>query len=165
MGWMHDTLTYMSRDPVHRKYHHDKLTFRMIYAFNESFVLPLSHDEVVHGTGSLLGKMPGDHWQQRANLRLLLGMMFAQPGKKLLFMGGEFGADREWNHDAELPWHLLASPAHEGLLRWVADLNRVYRSEPALHERDVEAGGFTWNHLSDVDSIFVIRYSISHFTI
>ena len=151
MGWMHDTLSYMSRDPVHRKYHHDKLTFRMIYAFNESFVLPLSHDEVVHGKGSLLDKMPGDRWQQRANLRLLLGMMFAQPGKKLLFMGGEFGADREWNHDAELPWHLLASPAHEGILRWVSDLNRVYRTEPALHERDVEAGGFRWNHLSDVD--------------
>jgi len=119
MGWMHDTLSYMTRDPIHRTYHHNLLTFRMIYAFMENFVLPLSHDEVVHGKGSLLGKMPGDDWQKFANLRLLYGYMYTQPGKKLLFMGGEFGQWREWNHDDSLDWHLCQYPPHAGLQRWL----------------------------------------------
>ena len=144
MGWMHDTLQYCSLDPIHRKYHHDSLTFRGLYAFTENFVLPLSHDEVVHGKGSLIGKMPSDDWQKRANLRLLLGTMCSQPGKKLLFMGGEFGQFREWNHDASLDWHLLEQPEHEGLLRFVRDLNTVYRAERALHELDCDAEGFAW---------------------
>ena len=135
MGWMHDTLDYMSKDPVHRSYHHGKLNFRMLYAFTENFVLPLSHDEVVHGKGSLIGKMPGDDWQRFANLRLLLAYMFAQPGKKLLFMGDEFGQWREWNHDTSLDWHLLDFPLHAGLQHWVADLNRLYREETALHRQ------------------------------
>jgi 1,4-alpha-glucan branching enzyme len=129
---------------VHRKFHHDKLTFRMIYAFHENFVLPLSHDEVVHGKGSLLAKMPGDEWQKFANLRLLLGYMYTQPGKKLLFMGGEIGQWREWNHEASLDWHLLEHPPHRGLQRWVRDLNTLYRGEPALHELDCEPEGFAW---------------------
>ena len=149
MGWMHDTLEYMKLDPIFRKYHHDKLTFRMLYASNENFVLPLSHDEVVHGKGSLLGKMAGDDWQRRANLRLLLGSMTAQPGKKLLFMGGEFGQTAEWAHDGSLEWHLLEYPAHRGIQRWVADLNRCYRSEPALHELDCRPEGFEWIDCSD----------------
>ncbi len=149
MGWMHDTLQYMSRDPVHRKYHHDKLTFRMIYAFHENFVLPLSHDEVVYGKGSLLGKMPGDRWQQFANLRALYGYMYAQPGKKLLFMGGEFGQPSEWTHDGSLEWDLLNDPMHQGMKRWVADLNRLYRGEAALHEMDCEPGGFEWIDCDD----------------
>jgi 1,4-alpha-glucan branching enzyme len=123
MGWMHDSLKYFSRSPIHRAWHHNQLTFRALYAFTENFVLPLSHDEVVHGKGSLLAKMPGDEWQKFANLRVLLGYMFTQPGKKLLFMGGELGMRREWNHDAELDWNLLAYPLHAGLQRWVADLN------------------------------------------
>ncbi len=151
MGWMHDTLQVMSRDPIHRRYHHNKLTFRMLYAFQENFVLPLSHDEVVHGKGSLLGKMPGDSWQRHANLRLLYAYMFAQPAKKLLFMGDEFGQWREWNHDASLDWHLLESPAHQGLLRFVSDLNRLYRSEPALHELDCDPAGFEWIDADDAD--------------
>jgi 1,4-alpha-glucan branching enzyme len=144
MGWMHDMLVYMGLDPVHRKFHHDQLTFRGLYAFTENFVLPLSHDEVVYGKGSLVGKMPGDAWQKRANLRLLLGCMYLQPGKKLLFMGGEFGQWREWNHDASLDWHLLDDPAHRGLQRWVRDLNTAYRGEPALHELDCDPAGFEW---------------------
>ncbi|MBW3533752.1 MAG: 1,4-alpha-glucan branching protein GlgB [Gemmatimonadetes bacterium] len=144
MGWMHDTLQYASRDPVHRSWHHNEITFRMVYAFNESFMLPLSHDEVVHGKGSILGKMPGDDWRKRANLRVLYGWMFAQPGKKLLFMGSEFGQNREWSHDDQLEWHLLEDARHEGLRRWVADLNRLYRSESALHELDFEPAGFEW---------------------
>jgi 1,4-alpha-glucan branching enzyme len=154
MGWMHDTLQYLSRDPVHRHYHHGEITFRMIYAFTENFVLPLSHDEVVHGKGSLLGKMPGDDWRKFANLRLLFGYMYTQPGKKLLFMGGEFGQWREWNHDASLDWHLLDEPLHAGVQRWVADLNRFYAGEPAAHRLDFEHGGFEWIDANDaVDSV------------
>jgi 1,4-alpha-glucan branching enzyme len=149
MGWMHDTLVYMSKDPIHRKYHHDQLTFRMIYAFTENFTLPLSHDEVVHGKGSLLAKMPGDDWQKFANLRLLLSYMMGQPGKKLLFMGGEIGQWKEWSHDESLEWHLLEHPPHKGLQRWVADLNRLYRTEPALHELDCDPAGFEWVDCSD----------------
>ena len=151
MGWMHDTLEYMKLDPVHRKYHHDKLTFRMLYAFSENYVLPLSHDEVVHLKGSLLTKMPGDDWQRLANLRLLFAWMWAQPGKKLLFMGGEIGQWREWNHDAELDWALLAHPAHAGLQSWVRDLNGIYAEEPALHERDFEPAGFSWIDCADFE--------------
>jgi 1,4-alpha-glucan branching enzyme len=152
MGWMHDTLEYMSQNPVFRKYHHNNLTFRMIYAFFENFTLPLSHDEVVHGKSSLLGKMPGDDWQKFANLRLLFGYMYAQSGKKLLFMGGEFGQWREWNHDTSLDWHLLGYPPHAGLQRWVGDLNRLYRSEPALYELDFDPAGFEWIDCSDFET-------------
>ena len=152
MGWMHDTLVYMSEDPIHRRFHHNKLTFRMLYAFHENFVLPLSHDEVVYGKGSLLRKMPGDEWQRFANLRLLFAYMFAQPAKKLLFMGGEFGQWDEWAHDHALDWRLLQHPSHAGLQRWVGDLNRLYRSEPALHERDVDPVGFEWIDCSDAES-------------
>jgi 1,4-alpha-glucan branching enzyme len=152
MGWMHDTLNYFATDPIHRKYHHSNLTFRRMYAFSENFVLPLSHDEVVHGKASLLSKMPGDDWQKFANLRLLLGFMYAQPGKKLLFMGGEFGQRREWNHDASLDWDLLQRPPHHGLQRWVADLNRTYRQEPALHALDCDPAGFEWVDCSDSEA-------------
>jgi len=151
MGWMHDTLAYMAHDPVHRKFHHGELTFRMIYAFNENFVLPLSHDEVVYGKGSLLQKMPGDDWQKRANLRLLLGYMYTQPGKKLLFMGGEFGQWNEWNHDGSLDWHLLEDPRHATLLRWVRDLNTAYRGVPALHALDTSPDGFAWIDCNDAE--------------
>ncbi len=151
MGWMHDTLHYVARDPVHRKHHHNELTFRMIYAFNENFVLPLSHDEVVHGKGSLLGRMPGDDWRKFANLRLLYGYMFTQPGKKLLFMGGEFGQWREWSHDRGLDWHLLEHAPHQGLQRWLRDLNTTYRAEPGLHERDCEPDGFGWIDCNDAE--------------
>ena len=151
MGWMHDTLEYMKRDPVHRRHHHGELTFGPVYAFSENFVLPLSHDEVVHGKGSLLGKMPGDDWQRFANLRLLYGYMWAYPGKKLLFMGSEFGQRSEWDHDAQLDWAALANPAHAGMQRLVGDLNRVYRSVPALHECDCEPRGFEWIDFHDSD--------------
>jgi 1,4-alpha-glucan branching enzyme len=151
MGWMHDTLEYITKDPIHRKYHHNNLTFRMLYAFFENFVLPLSHDEVTHGKGSLLGKMPGDDWQKFANLRLLLGYMYAQPGKKLLFMGGEFGQWREWIHDESLEWHLLQYLPHSGLQRWVSDLNRVYRNQPALYQVDFDSAGFEWIDCNDVE--------------
>ncbi|MBI2965625.1 MAG: 1,4-alpha-glucan branching protein GlgB [Chloroflexi bacterium] len=144
MGWMHDSLEYMAKDPVHRKYHHGSLTFRMIYAFSENFVLSLSHDEVVHGKGSLLGRMPGDDWQKLANLRLLYGYMYGQPAKKLLFMGGEFGQRAEWNHDSSLEWDLLQYEPHQGVQRWVQDLNRMYRAEPALHLLDADHAGFEW---------------------
>ncbi|MDI3340604.1 MAG: 1,4-alpha-glucan branching protein GlgB [Sphaerobacter sp.] len=144
MGWMHDTLRYLSRDPIHRRYHHHELTFRMLYAFTENFVLPLSHDEVTHGKGSLLAKMPGDEWQKCATLRLLLGYMYAQPGKKLLFMGNEFGQWQEWNHDTSLQWDLLEQPWHQGIQRWVQDLNRLYRQRPALHQLDFDPAGFVW---------------------
>ncbi len=149
MGWMHDTLEYMSRDPIHRQYHHNLLTFRMLYAFHENFVLPLSHDEVVHGKSSLIGKMPGDDWEKFANLRLLYGYMYTQPGKKLLFMGGEFGQWREWSHEESLDWHLLQYPLHAGLQRWVEDLNQLYRREPALHELDAQPSGFEWVDCND----------------
>ena len=149
MGWMHDTLEYFQENPIHRRYHHDKLTFRMLYGFTENFVLPLSHDEVVHGKGSLLGKMNGDEWQRFANLRLLLGYMYAQPGKKLLFMGGEFGQVREWAHDTSLDWNVLQYPLHRGTQMWVEQLNRVYREQPALHELDNDPAGFAWIDCSD----------------
>jgi 1,4-alpha-glucan branching enzyme len=156
MGWMHDTLAYIEHEPVHRKYHHGQLTFRMIYAFTENFVLPLSHDEVVHGKGALLAKMPGDEWQKRANLRLLLGYMYTQPGKKLLFMGGELGQWREWNHDTSIDWHLLDEPAHRMLLRWVRDLNTTYRGDPALHELDTSADGFQWIDCNDAEQSVLV---------
>jgi 1,4-alpha-glucan branching enzyme len=149
MGWMHDTLDYMSRDPVHRSYHHGRLTFRAIYAFTENFVLPLSHDEVVHGKGSLIGKMPGDDWQKFANLRALYGYMYTQPGKKLLFMGGEIAQWREWDHDRGLDWHLLEHHHHAGIRAWVRDLNYFYRSEAAAHELDFDPAGFEWLDADD----------------
>jgi len=144
MGWMHDTLDYFRHEPIHRKHHHDRITFSIWYAFSENFVLPLSHDEVVYGKGSLIGKMPGDEWQQFANLRVLFGYMWAHPGKKLLFMGGEFAQRREWTHDAALEWWVTQFPLHAGVQRFVRDANRVYRDEPALHELDFDATGFEW---------------------
>jgi len=144
MGWMHDILDYMSKDPIFRRYHHNKITFSLLYAFTENFVLPFSHDEVVYGKGSMIGKMPGDEWQKFANLRLLYGYMFGHPGKKLLFMGDEFGQWAEWNHDASLDWHVLQYPFHAGLLRWVRDLNTFYRGEPSLFEADFNPSGFEW---------------------
>jgi 1,4-alpha-glucan branching enzyme len=152
MGWMHDTLRYFQTDPIYRKYHHTDLTFRQLYANTENFVLPISHDEVVHEKGSLYGKMPGDEWQKFANLRLLLGSMWAQPGKKLLFMGCEIGQVREWNHDSSLDWHLLEQPMHEGVRRWVEDLNRFYRDESGMHELDCEPGGFEWVDANDSEA-------------
>ncbi len=152
MGWMHDTLKYTALDPVHRRFHHNEITFRMLYAFHENFVLPLSHDEVVHGKGSLLARMPGDTWQKFANLRLLLGYMFGQAGKKLLFMGGDFGQWSEWYHETSLDWHLLDQDLHAGISRWVADLNRLYRNEPALHELDSQPGGFEWVDANDSET-------------
>ena len=149
MGWMQDTLSYAAHNPILRKHHHDQLTFRPMYAFSENFVLPLSHDEVTYGKGSLLRKMPGDEWQKFANLRLVFGYMYSQPGKKLLFMGGEFGQRKEWRHDEDLDWHLLNHPLHQGLRRWVEDLNRLYRNEPALHERDFDPAGFEWIDCND----------------
>jgi 1,4-alpha-glucan branching enzyme len=149
MGWMHDTLQYFSQDPIHRKFHHSALTFRLLYAFHENFVLPLSHDEVVHGKGSLLGKMPGVGRDEFANLRLLYGAMYAQTGKKLLFMGAELGQRREWNHDSSLDWHLVDSESHGGIMRWLSDLNRLYRDEPALHEWDCDPRGFEWVDCND----------------
>jgi 1,4-alpha-glucan branching enzyme len=144
MGWMHDTLHYMEEDPINRRWHHDSMTFGMVYAWSERFVLPLSHDEVVHGKGSLIGKMPGDDWQKRANLRAYYGFMWAHPGKKLLFMGCEIGQRAEWNHDAEVAWWQLDDPGHKGIQRLVRDLNRIYRDEPALHATDTDPAGFAW---------------------
>jgi 1,4-alpha-glucan branching enzyme len=155
MGWMHDTLAYLSLDPIHRKYHHGRLTFRRMYAYNENFCLPLSHDEVVYGKRSLLAKMPGDEWQRFANLRLLYAWQHAQPGKKLLFMGGEIGQYREWDHDSSLDWHLLAYPYHHGVQRLVGDLNRLYRQEPALHQLDCDPKGFEWIDANDADNSVV----------
>ncbi len=151
MGWMHDTLEYMSKQPIYRSYHHNQLTFSLVYAFSENYLLPLSHDEVVYGKGSLLAKMPGDEWQRFANLRLLFGHQFAHPGKKLLFMGDDFGQWNEWNHDGSLDWHLLQYPFHSGLLRWVRDLNTFYRGQPSLHEVDFEPAGFEWIDANDVE--------------
>src|SRR5437763_4254290 len=152
MGWMHDTLDYFAKEPVHRRYHHDQLTFGLVYAFSENFVLPLSHDEVVHGKGSLLGKMPGDRWQQLANLRSLLAWMWAHPGKQLLFMGGELAQEREWSHDVSLDWHLLDDPGHRGVQDLVRALNRAYVDLPALWKQDFTSEGFRWIDASDVDS-------------
>ncbi len=159
MGWMHDTLDYFQHDPIHRRYHHDALTFSLWYAFSENFVLPLSHDEVVYGKKSLIEKMPGDDWQKFANLRLLLGYMWTHPGKKLLFMGGEIGQWREWHHEREIDWDLLEGDKHSGLQRWVGDLNRAYRDKPALHELDFEGRGFQWidNHDSDHSVLTFLR--------
>lgn len=151
MGWMHDTLAYLERDPIHRRFHHNELTFRMLYAFTENFLLPLSHDEVVYGKGSLINKMTGDWWQKFAQLRLLFGYQFTQPGKKLLFMGGEFGQWKEWNHDASLDWNLLHYPTHAGLSRWLRDLNTLYRAEPTLHSMDCQPEGFEWVDCNDND--------------
>ena len=144
MGWMNDTLRYFSKEPVHRSHHHNDLTFGLLYAFTENFILPLSHDEVVHGKGSLIGRMPGDTWQRFANLRALYGLMFAHPGKKLLFMGAEFAQWDEWDHDASLDWHLTEHDMHQGVSRWVSDLNQLYLTCPALHENDFEPEGFSW---------------------
>jgi 1,4-alpha-glucan branching enzyme len=161
MGWMHDMLRYMSKDPVYRRWQHNDITFSMLYAFTENFVLPFSHDEVVHGKSSMLHKMPGDRWQKFANLRSLYAYMFGHPGKKLLFMGGEFGQGREWNHDAELDWPLLQYPEHAGLRRLVADLNRVYREERSLHQVDFTPEGFAWIDCNDHENSVVsfIRYA------
>jgi 1,4-alpha-glucan branching enzyme len=163
MGWMHDTLEYFAHDPIHRKYHHNQLTFRMLYSFTENFVLPLSHDEVVHGKGSLIGKMPGDEWQKFANLRLLFAYMYAQPGKKLLFMGDEFGQVREWAHDSSLEWDVLQYPVHRGLQGWVEQLNRLYAQEPALHDFDTDPNGFEWIDCNDnaASTISLLRKSRS----
>jgi 1,4-alpha-glucan branching enzyme len=159
MGWMHDTLEYMSKEPVHRSFHHNKLNFRMLYAYSENYVLPLSHDEVVHGKGSLLTRMSGDEWQKFANLRALLGYMYAQPGKKMLFMGGELGQWAEWSHDRSLDWHLLENPLHAGIQRWVHDLNHLMRQEPALYELDFSVAGFRWIDCNDTQqsTISLIR--------
>ncbi|HEY5339564.1 MAG TPA: 1,4-alpha-glucan branching protein GlgB [Candidatus Aquilonibacter sp.] len=152
MGWMHDTLQYLAHEPVHRKYHHDELTFSLVYAFDENFVLPLSHDEVVHGKGSILEKMPGDRWQQFANVRVLYTYMFAHPGKKLLFMGDEFAQDREWNHDRSLDWHLSDDGLHAGVHRLVRDLNHLYRCTGPLYQRDNEREGFSWIDHQDMEN-------------
>ena len=164
MGWMHDTLEYFSMDPIHRKYHQNKVTFGLMYAFTENFVLVLSHDEVVHGKKALLDKMPGDDWQRVANLRALYGHMYGHPGKKMLFMGGEFGQWWEWNHDDSLQWHLLDHAPHQGLKRYVADLNRLYQAEPALYEVDFDWQGFQWIDLHDSDNstLTYIRYARDH---
>jgi 1,4-alpha-glucan branching enzyme len=144
MGWMHDTLGYISRNPIHRKYHHNDLTFGLLYAFHENFILPLSHDEIVYGKRSLIGKMPGDQWQRFANLRAYFAFMWTHPGKKLVFMGGEFAQEREWNHDIGLDWQLFDDPLHAGVHRLVRDLNHLYRATPALYQRDSEGDGFAW---------------------
>jgi 1,4-alpha-glucan branching enzyme len=149
MGWMHDTLVYMSKDPIYRKYHQNDLTFSMLYAFTENFLLSLSHDEVVHGKGSLLTKMPSDDWQKFANLRLLFGYMYGHVGKKLIFMGGEFGQWREWNHETSLDWHLTNYDRHQGIQNWMKDLNELYKSQPALHKYDFDQRGFEWMDASD----------------
>jgi len=152
MGWMHDILTYASKDPVFRRWEHQHLTFSMLYAFNENFILPFSHDEVVHGKGAMIGKVPGDSWQKAATLRVLYTFMYAHPGKKLMFMGSEFGQWDEWTHASSLDWHLTALPPHVGLSRFVEDLNHFYREEPALHEVDFEPAGFEWIDCNDYES-------------
>jgi 1,4-alpha-glucan branching enzyme len=156
MGWMHDTLDYFTNDPVFRKYHHNQLTFSIWYAFSENFVLSISHDEVVHGKGALAGKMPGDEWQKYANLRSLLGYMYGHPGKKLLFMGCEFGQWREWNHEESLEWNVLDYPFHRGMQRWVRDLNMLLRSEPALYEVDFSIEGFSWVDYRDWENSIIV---------
>jgi len=164
MGWMHDTLNYVSKDPIHRQYHNHDMTFGLLYAFSENFILPLSHDEVVYGKRSLIGKMPGDRWRRFANLRAYFGFMWGHPGKKLLFMGGEIAQEREWNHDRELDWPLLQDPIHAGVQRLVRDLNRLYASEPALHQRDCEPNGFQWTVGDDrANSVFAfVRYAANN---
>jgi 1,4-alpha-glucan branching enzyme len=155
MGWMHDTLQYVERDPLYRQWHHGEMTFGLVYAFSEKFVLPLSHDEVVHGKGSLIGKMPGDRWRQFATLRAYLAFMWTHPGKKLLFMGGEIAQEREWNHDAEIAWDSLEQPDHAAVQALVRDLNRLYAEEPALHARDADPAGFRWIENDDsANSVF-----------
>jgi 1,4-alpha-glucan branching enzyme len=149
MGWMHDMLDYMKEDPVHRKWHHNRITFSMMYAYSEAFILPFSHDEVVYGKRSMLDKMPGDVWQKHASLRALYGYMLTHPGKKLLFMGGELGQWREWNHDRQLDWEVLGDPLNAGLQRWVADLNRAYRDQPSLWDADYDPAGFSWIDCND----------------
>jgi 1,4-alpha-glucan branching enzyme len=157
MGWMHDTLQYMAREPVHRKYHHNELTFRAVYAFSENYVLPLSHDEVVHGKGPLVDKMPGDEWQRFANLRLLFAYMYGLPGKKLCFMGGEIGQTREWRHDHSVDWHLLEQgPYHVGVKRMMGDLNRIHRDVPALHRLDCSPLGYEWVEGGDVEQSVLV---------
>jgi 1,4-alpha-glucan branching enzyme len=167
MGWMHDTLQYMSREPIHRKFHHNQLTFGLLYAFNENFVLPFSHDEVVHGKGSMLNKMSGDSWQRFANLRLLYSFMFTYPGKKLLFMGNEFGQYAEWNFDAELDWHLMQNPRHSGLKQLVHDLNLLYRHEAALHQHDFQSEGFHWIDCHDAEhsTLSYCRYGVDQIAV
>src|SRR5262245_51471656 len=161
MGWMNDTLAYFRREPIHRNFHHDQIRFSLWYAFSENFVLPLSHDEVVHGKGSLLRKMPGDEWQRFANLRLLFGYMWGHPGKKLLFMGGEFAQWREWNHDDSLDWHVTADPRHAGVQAWVRDLNHTLHDERALHGQDFAQGGFAWVAHADASQsvLAFLRYA------
>jgi 1,4-alpha-glucan branching enzyme len=161
MGWMHDTLEYVQRDPIARSYHHDDLTRRQLWAYTERYVLPLSHDEVVHGKSSLLGRMPGDAWQQLANLRALFGYQWTQPGKKLLFMGGEIAQRSEWHHDGMLDWATLGEPGHAGVQRYVADLNRAYRDLPALHAFDEDPAGFSWVQFDDASSstLSYLRFS------
>ncbi|HLE24604.1 MAG TPA: alpha amylase C-terminal domain-containing protein, partial [Thermodesulfobacteriota bacterium] len=155
MGWMHDTLDYFSTDPIYRKFHHNQLTFSIWYAFSENFVLPLSHDEVVHGKGALIGKMHGDEWQRNANVRALFGYMYGHPGKKLLFMGGEFGQWREWVHDESLEWHSLQYPFQRGVQLWVKDLNHLYRTEHALYELDFSFEGFEWIDFRDSENSII----------
>jgi 1,4-alpha-glucan branching enzyme len=163
MGWMHDTLQYVAKDPVHRRFHHNLLTFGPLYAFSENFVLPLSHDEVVHGKRSLLDKLPGDDWQRFATLRLLLTYQWTYPGKKLLFMGGELGQPREWNHHESLPWHLLGEPRHAGVSALVRDLNKLYRSTPALYRRDHDGSGFAWlSWQDDAHSVLAFMRNDGH---
>ncbi len=155
MGWMHDTLEYISKDPIYRRHHHGQILFGLHYAFSENFILPLSHDEVVHGKRSILGRMPGDEWQRFANLRAYYAFMFGHPGKKLMFMGSEFGQEREWSHDHSLDWHLLENPKHAGIQTLIRDLNKLYRDVPALHELDCDHNGFEWLVMHDADrSVF-----------
>jgi 1,4-alpha-glucan branching enzyme len=149
MGWMHDMLEYVRQNPIHRRWHHNQITFSMLYSFTENFVLPFSHDEVVHGKRAMLAKMPGDAWQKHATLRALYGYMFGHPGKKLMFMGAEIGQWREWDHDSSLDWHLLDEPLHRGLQAWVRDLNHAYQQERSLHEVDFEGQGFSWIDCQD----------------
>jgi 1,4-alpha-glucan branching enzyme len=158
---MHDMLRYSHENPVHRRWHHNLITFSMLYAFTENFILPFSHDEVVHGKGAMLDKMPGDVWQKYATLRTLYGYMYAHPGKKLLFMGNEFGQWREWNHDHSLDWHLLDDPAHQGIHRLVRDLNTLYRAQPSLYECDFDGSGFRWIDCNDNENsvVSVVRYA------
>jgi 1,4-alpha-glucan branching enzyme len=151
MGWMNDTLEYFEKDPIFRKFHHNNLTFSLLYAFSERFMLPISHDEVVHGKKALISKMPGDYWQKFANMRLFFGYQYGHPGKKLLFMGQEFGQWDEWNHDTQLDWKLLDFDAHRQLLTWVRDLNKIYRAEPALFEDDFSWEGFKWVDFEDAN--------------